>query len=57
VALVGDGSSRTLTWPAGWRWIGGAAPGSLAANKIGWLELLSTTTADTGVLAQWSVEP
>jgi hypothetical protein len=57
LVLVGDASSRTLTWPSGWRWIGGSAPASLAANKVAWLELLSTTTADSGVLARWSVEP
>jgi hypothetical protein len=57
VILVGDGSSRTLTWPAGWRWVGGTAPASLAANKVGWIELVSTTATDTGVVARWSVEP
>jgi hypothetical protein len=56
VVLLGDGSPRTLTWPADWRWIGTTAPATLAANKIAWLELLSTTATDAGVLARWSVE-
>jgi hypothetical protein len=56
VVLIGDGSVRNLTWPAGWRWVGGTAPATLAANKVGWLELLSTTAADSGAMAKWHVE-
>lgn len=52
-----DATPRNLTFPAGWKWIGSAAPTSIAASKTGVLELLSTTTADSGVLARWKVEP
>jgi len=31
VRLATDGSLRTLAFPAGWRWVGAAAPASLAA--------------------------
>jgi hypothetical protein len=55
VVVVADGGPRGLVWP-GWRWVGGSAPASLAANKVGLLEVLSTGTTDEEVVARWSVE-
>jgi hypothetical protein len=57
VVIAADATARNLTWPAGWKWIGGAAPTSIAASKTGVLQLISTTTADTGMIARWTVEP
>jgi len=57
VVIAADATPRNLTWPAGWKWIGAAAPASIAASKTGMLYLLSTTTADSGVVARWVVEP
>lgn len=56
VVIRADGSSRTLTFP-GWTWLGAAAPASIAANKTGLLELISTGTDDASVLARWTVQP
>ena len=52
-----DGTLRTLTVPAGWVFLGGAAPANIAASKKGLLDILSTTTADSGVVARWTVQP
>jgi hypothetical protein len=55
--ITADGTLRTLTFPAGWVFLGGAAPANIAASKKGLLEILSTTTADSGVVARWTVQP
>jgi hypothetical protein len=56
--IKSDGSLRTLTFPGAWRWIGSAAPASIAANKIGILRLICWGgDTDSDVVAQWSVEP
>lgn len=57
ILIAADASIRNLTWPAGWKWLGAAAPATIGANKTARLELISTTTADTGVIAVWTVEP
>lgn len=57
LVIAADGSTRAFTWPAGWKWVGSTAPASIAASKTGVLSMISTTTADTGVIARWSVEP
>jgi hypothetical protein len=56
VRIKGDGSARTLTFPATWNWVGGTAPASLAAGKIGYLELWSYSSADADVVARYSVQ-
>lgn len=56
VVISADASTRAFTFPA-WKWIGAAAPANIAASKTGILTLTSTTTADTGVVARWEVEP
>ena len=50
------GSSRTLTWPVGWVWVGSAAPTSIAANKTGKLTLVSFGTSASSVVARWEVQ-
>jgi hypothetical protein len=56
VLVVADTSSRTLTWPSPWRWVGSAAPATLAANKSAVLELFIFDDNDSSVLARWSVQ-
>lgn len=57
IAITSDASIRTLTFPAGWTFIGAAAPANIAASKTGILKLICTTAVDSGVLATWEVEP
>ena len=54
VRLVGDGSARTLTFPA-WRFVG-TEPTELAASKIGLLSLLAFDNSDTSVVAAYAAE-
>jgi len=54
--ITADATLRNLTWPA-WRWVGGTAPATLAASKIALLELTCCGTADTDIVARWTVEP
>lgn len=51
------GSSRTLTWPANWVWVGSAAPASIGANKTAKLTLVSFGITASAVLARWEVQP
>ena len=57
IRVIGDGSSRALVFPAGWKFIGSAAPASLAANKIAILTMTSFGTADSSVVAAYAAEP
>jgi hypothetical protein len=57
VVITADGSSRNFTFPAGWVFVGAAAPASIAAGKKGVLTLISTGTTDAGVVAKWDVQP
>jgi hypothetical protein len=54
--IVCDGSLRTLTFPAGWKFVGSAVPANIAANKTGLLELWCFGTTDSDVVAKWLVE-
>ena len=56
VRIVGDSSARALTFPAGWKWLGGTTPASLAANKTAILSLAAFSGADSGVVASWSYD-
>lgn len=57
VRIIGDGSIRTLTFPAGWKFVGAAAPTQIAANKIAILTLTSFSTTDANVVAAYAEEP
>ena len=57
IVIRSDASIRTLTFPAGWVFVGSAAPANIAASKDGLLTLVCTSAADSGVIATWSVEP
>jgi hypothetical protein len=54
--LIADASTRTLTFPAGWKFMG-TKPANIAANKTGMLTVLFFGTADTDAVAAWGVEP
>lgn len=55
--IICDGSSRTLAFPSGWKFVGAAAPASIAANKTALLQLWSFGTTEGDVVAQYVVEP
>lgn len=55
--IVCDGTLRTLGWPAGWKWVGSAAPANIAASKTALLRLWCFGTNDAEVVAQYVVEP
>lgn len=57
IYLFAGASLRNLTFPVGWTFLGAAAPASIAANKVGRLDLFSTGFSDTNVIAQWTVQP
>lgn len=56
VRIVCDGTNRTLIFPAGWKFVGGAAPSSINANKIALLQLWAFGSTDADVVAQYAVE-
>jgi hypothetical protein len=53
--LLADGSTRTLTFPSGWVFLG-TKPSDIAADKTGVLSLIFFGTADTDCVASWGVE-
>jgi hypothetical protein len=55
--IVCDGTNRTLAFPAGWRFVGAAAPTTINAGKTALLRLWSFGTNDAEVVAQYLVEP
>jgi hypothetical protein len=55
--IVGDGTNRTLGFPAGWKFVGTAAPATINANKSALLQLWCFGTSDSDVIAQYAVEP
>lgn len=57
IRIVGDSSTRAFTFPASWKFVGAAAPASLAANKVAILTLTSFGTTDADVIAAYAAEP
>jgi hypothetical protein len=57
IRIIGDGSLRTLTFPAGWTFLGDGAPVSLAANKDAVLSVTCFGSADSDIVAAYAVEP
>lgn len=53
--LVADATQRTLTFPAGWVFLG-AKPANIAASKSGVLSLTFFGSADTDCIAAWGVQ-
>jgi hypothetical protein len=56
VRVVCDGTTRNLTFPAGWTWLGSGPPAVLAAGDIGYLSITAYGTANADVVAAWSYE-
>jgi hypothetical protein len=57
VKLLADGVNRNLGFPAGWKFIGAAAPTSITANKTAILSLTAFGNDATNVVAGYAVEP
>lgn len=57
IRIIGDGSSRSLAFPAGWIFVGAAAPTALAASKVAILTMTSFGTANANVVAAYSAQP
>lgn len=57
VRLVNNGVEHTLAFPATWRWVGSAAPTSIAASKVGILSVTCFGSTDADLVAAWAVEP
>ena len=55
VKMVNGGSSRTLTFPTNWKFVG-AKPTTIAASKTAVLALTAYGTAEADVVAAWAVE-
>lgn len=57
IRIIGDGSIRTLTFPAGWKFVGAAAPTMLAANKEAILSVTCFGANDADIRAAYAAEP
>jgi hypothetical protein len=55
--IAADGSVRALSFPAGWKFVGAAAPASIAANKTALLRLDCFGVNEADVVARYLVEP
>jgi hypothetical protein len=53
--IIADGSTRSLSFPSGWTFIG-SEPTDIAANKTGVLSLKSYGSTDADIVAAWAVE-
>src|SRR5687768_1391667 len=53
--LLCDSTQRTLSFPAGWRFLG-SKPATIAASKVGVLSLTFFGENDSDGLASWGVE-
>lgn len=52
--LVAGGSSRGLSFPDSWKWLGGSAPVSIPANKVAMVSVVAYGSTDSDVMAGWS---
>jgi hypothetical protein len=57
VRIKSDGTPRNFMFPAGWIFIGSAAPANIAASKTGILELWCYGATEADVVARWTVQP
>ena len=58
IILEADGSGpHTLSFPAGWRFVGSAAPATIASSKVATLEIWTESTTDAAVICRYTVEP
>jgi hypothetical protein len=52
-----DGTPRLLNFPAGWKFVGDAAPANIGAGKAALLKLWCFGPAETDVIAEYAVQP
>lgn len=57
IRIVGDGSTRNLTFPVGWTFLGSAAPATLAASKTAVLSIFCYGSNDSDIVAAYAVQP
>jgi len=57
VRITCDATLRNLNWPAGWKFVGAAAPASIAANKTALLQLWAFGVNESDIIARYLVEP
>jgi hypothetical protein len=55
VRIIAGGSSRTLTFPNDWVFVG-AKPASIASGKTGILTVTSFGTTEADCVAAWAVQ-
>lgn len=55
IRIIADASQRTLTFPAGWKFLG-TKPANIAASKTGVLSLTFFGTTDADCVAAWGVQ-
>ena len=55
VRIISDAAIRTLTFPAGWIFLG-VKPSSIAASKTGMLSVTSYGTTEADCVASWAVQ-
>ena len=55
IRVINGATLRTLTFPAGWRFIG-TKPANIAASKVGVLTITSFGTTEADCVAAWAVE-
>ena len=55
--ILCDGTTRNLTWPAGWKFVGATAPASIVANKAALLQLWAFGLGESDIVAQYAVQP
>lgn len=54
--LRDNGTTRNLTFPAGWTWLT-TAPTATTANKWMIITMEARTGADAGIVVDWKVQP
>jgi hypothetical protein len=56
VRIICDGTPRNLGFPGTWKFVGPAAPASIAASKVAILSLIAYGNSDSDVVAGYAVE-
>lgn len=56
IRLISDASSRNLTFPVGWKFLGAARPTSIAASKVAILSITFFDETDADAVCAYSVE-
>ena len=56
IRIIGGASARTFTFPSTWKFLGAAAPASLAIGKYAVLTLTSISTTEAEVVAAYSAQ-